>query len=406
MHVRPRQPLNTDQGERDQRKSARPAVWRCRSCSSRTNSTSIVPIKMAEDSSTPWGRLTSIPASQMKNAEMNQQEECLLFKLPGELRQQIYHFLFSADDIPQAVMEGFRLDSAWLSYPQVHTALLRTCRALYAETYALPVRMNPVYFFHGTAAETTPSGKPMPLLNLTQGVPRNLAAWQYASISSVVLNTQQIGLEQDTGNLERVARRLRATERHSGLYVAENHDVGPQDWIIFPRYHLHTEPPTASETGFSHARPITHLTIRLDLGDMWTWSNRTSSTERNNGYALDPTSEGFMSDPEAMRQRTRLFQQYEPCGPPLSALPRRCWGARIGRLFPDLRSLTVQWEGWKAREREIDGIVDCAKSWVFLIGRKEDATTEDEPARRLRWVGHVEASEPHEQLARRSLTWH
>jgi hypothetical protein len=107
------------------------------------------------------------------------------------------------------------------------------------------------------------------VLHLPCGIPDSLPAWQFGSLSSVIIHMKQedlhnLGQNPSDGGIVKYARRFLARERHTELYVEAKDDRSYQIRFIPPRLSPtnHARPP------FYPASPITHLTISLD-GDDW-----------------------------------------------------------------------------------------------------------------------------------------
>jgi hypothetical protein len=68
----------------------------------------------------------------------NVQDESLFFKLPGEIRNEIYRYVFAeqdsacSDDFDQAA-PYYRPD--FIRFQYIDTTMLRTCKRVYQETY-------------------------------------------------------------------------------------------------------------------------------------------------------------------------------------------------------------------------------------------------------------------------------
>ncbi|KAJ7859538.1 hypothetical protein B0H14DRAFT_3446660 [Mycena olivaceomarginata] len=337
---------------------------------------------------------TTLLASSLDPKTINAQSDCILLtRIPPEVRQWIYEMYFTAEQLPIQKAHPkaqFSFNKSWPTYPVVYTSLLRTCRAIYVEACTLPLSLNPPWAFQGSTSEESSQG----LIVLPGG---------FAHFTSLVIVTQQSGLEQEPGHLVRYADATMAAERHDGLYVAAREGHGQDQWewhMPTPRpfyqppkkYLTCTSAPSPSLTStdtdteaappqYYHASPITHLTIRMDRADWWTWGDYPPRAP-DGGLALDPgMGDGGLKRPSvsgmlaaADVRRTRAAQ-----GLPPAPYPPECWGRRIG-LFKDLTRLTLYLETFAWRVAELDKVVECAKTWQFPIGGEGD-----EGARVLAW---------------------
>jgi hypothetical protein len=335
---------------------------------------------------------------------IERQQDSILFQIPGEIRQKIYKFVFTADEFPRDATVQFAYETSWQHKVRVCTTFLLTCRAVYAEAWPLPVAMNPIWTFEGTNW-SQPGVMCFSLRASIRSLPDHLGAAHFAALSSLVINTQQAFLESSDDHLTRYSKLLAAKERHTGLLVAE-HDPplapdanGPRR-DPHDRYMMYTEASlddswaafTASRT-----KDITQLTIRLDRSDWWTWGNDPQPQEGDRGLALDPA----LGDGGAVRRPlvSRMLRLAEDRkarqdrGEQPVPYPPNCWGARVA-LFPGLRRLTLHLETFAWRVAELDRIIECAKTWTFPLDNNsasDGRPGEVQAGRVLKWDGEVEA---------------
>lgn len=86
------------------------------------------------------------------------QSQSPLFKLPSEIRYDIWRLAVQAEDDPT---RPFEADSNYFRpghscFKRIHTALLLSCRRVYLETYDLPLSQNVMTFW----AYRGPKGEP------------------------------------------------------------------------------------------------------------------------------------------------------------------------------------------------------------------------------------------------------
>lgn len=140
------------------------------------------------------------------------------------------------------------------------------------------------------------------------------------------------------------------------------------------------------------ARPLIHLTLRFKRTGWWTWEAAPESTDLLSQLGLDPAV-GTGSDLRDMRATastmqelaserrakrfidgrflTNLEKKYKGCG----------WGRQIA-ASPDLLTLELSLETHAPKKLQLDNVVECAKTWTFLINGTQ---------KRLRWNGRLES---------------
>lgn len=80
---------------------------------------------------------------------INTQNGSPLFKLPAEIRQDIWRLVVQAEDNP---LRPFEVNSNYcrpgqLCFKKIHIALLLTCRQVYLESFDLPLSRNTMTFW-------------------------------------------------------------------------------------------------------------------------------------------------------------------------------------------------------------------------------------------------------------------
>jgi hypothetical protein len=336
-------------------------------------------------------RNTAIPsellASTLNEAEIDSQSKSPLCQLPESLREKIYKFVFTAEDVPNIFTpdKPFQYRHSQQTHPRVHTTLLLTCRAIYYESCLLTILLNPAYGANESASFRIPRG----IAAFHPDIPNYLAAWQFAAVSSLMIYTdnrslESLGIDKTKPGViaEYATSWLLARERHDGLFVAAK-DAQPfqgrssistfaeerKDHFSYeiddPRNRYSTrlwkdkKDLAASVTlipiysslyvkyntqPYNQAEPITDLTIRIDRQDWFT------EEDKQPNFALSPS---------------------------LS------WGREVA-LFPDLHRLTLRLETFAQSAEELDYVIDCAKLWTFPLNA-------DPEQRVLVWDGHVVA---------------
>lgn len=334
------------------------------------------------------------------------QSQCPFFTvLPSELRTLIWEFAltectsFQRDHVcaDQSIPDG-RPDSSKIGFN-----LLRTCRAIYLETYTLPLSLNPYHVYFGVRR------------NLHE---KSLLPWQLAQIQNLKFSVRQCDIEAGNGSFGVIVAgvsRWSPRTRHRGVYI------GPH-WYKDPRSHriLPFAGPSVSSNGLEgrqlladvlsnttdplpelppippalrvvRARPFTRLTLVLSPTDWWTWEELPANLSPLSQLALDPAvgNGGSHHDErptvDIMRQLAseRLAGSFTD-SQPLNETDRRDhsrgWGRHVAN-FPDLMSLELILETFAPKVAQLENVVNCAKSWEFPIF---------DTKRKLVWDGKVE----------------
>jgi len=77
------------------------------------------------------------------NSTLQNREQCVLLRLPPELRNAVYQYVFQEDDIEICAPIGENTNSdSHTHYPRQNLQLLGTCRQIYTEARLLPFASN------------------------------------------------------------------------------------------------------------------------------------------------------------------------------------------------------------------------------------------------------------------------
>ena len=114
--------------------------------------------------------------------------------------------------------------------------------------------------------------------------------------------------------------------------------------------------------------------------DWWTWTDPPDTTDSAEQLALDP-SYGSMRRPHltdmlALADERRNGRQ-----------PRNqegAWGAAIGML-PDLRTFELVLETFVEKKKQLEAVVDCAKTWKFPLADTRCELIQDGKIESLSW---------------------
>jgi hypothetical protein len=270
--------------------------------------------------------------------------------------------------------------------------LLRTCRAIYLETWTLPLKQNPyiVYDFQKLR---------------DAGIkPADLLPWQLALVQSLDITIQQFALE--SGELHRYIHNdggWQPQERHKSVYVAPKSyqtDRGHRSALSrfpssfnhvlvrgekeYPRHflsyalgrnqRLRDSPllvrgiPWDSAMRVMLARPITHLTLRIQHQDWWTWTDDPNSSDELHHLGLDPSVGNGQALPllRPTAARMRTLAESRRAGRHPESQRGSGWTSTIASM-PDLRSFELVLESFAEKKRQLDNVVDAAKTWIFPL---------------------------------------
>jgi hypothetical protein len=363
---------------------------------------------------------------------LDQSNTPLFTLLPREIRDMIYTYALTdttsypvdrdrpANPNPFARFDrvsGYSQSRAGIDLyaSDIAIPLLYTCKAIYLETYATPLRINP--YITGELS--------------VQRQKRNLSTWQLAQIRSLDITLPQHGLEngalrnylneywnatsRDQGRCYIVPlRAIRPSDRKrcENLEYANNNnsilvpvaggdsltkkkkkkkdfnrlvDVLDSTSIIIPQDSIY---PCARTLKVALAQPIRHITLRLTHSDWWTWGNppTTTTTDDNSTTRhlhLDPT---FGSHPDGRPSNTNMrLRASERLRNRHPRLDPQSWGSHIKRALPGLETLDLVLETWKVKEEQLECVVQCARTWRFC--EEEGDGKEEKWA--LVWDGEV-----------------
>lgn len=132
----------------------------------------------------------------LKKGSIDPQSSSPLFNfIPKEIRDLIFEHALTAYPDPA---RPYGSDQRYVrpgvaGHLRVATELLLVCKAIYIETYQLPITLNPVLAYHGFADDVPPHAQ-RGLDNL-----RRLAPWQYAALHMIDISMQQVrAVRRDT----------------------------------------------------------------------------------------------------------------------------------------------------------------------------------------------------------------
>lgn len=334
------------------------------------------------------------------------QTACPLFSvIPKEIRDIIFEFALTECPSKQPHQKNRRQLSLTNGQPDRAENLLLTCKAVYLETYLLPLTLNPVRYLNFRGIST-----PAPKFRLP---------WQFANIQGLEITLPQVSLEgNDLHGFLHGRTSWQPEARHIGVYVSPYVGLKSSEGDIsgsYQSFNFTLLPASGNENvlplraaleqmqvpdGFTmpqsamrlqRARPLVHLTLRVAAKDWWTWTDNPDSTDPTHHLGLDP-SLGNGDDSVGQRPTSTRMQQlaqqrrdgYEVVSKTTFTMKvlsgRPGWSHVIGKL-PDLKTLELVLETFEEKKAQLDAVVECAKTWRFpLVGEKFE----------LVWSGEVE----------------
>lgn len=290
----------------------------------------------------------------LESGHINQQEMSPIFaKLPKELREIVFEYALLAFADSHRLYSKTELFSRpeVTGYRRIAVELLLTCKAVYVETYQLPITLNPVIAYFGGPERIPPHAR-HGLQDLSK-----LNLWQFAAVHTLDITLQQVHLEGNS--LSECARSLQS-KRADLLYR-----IGAPE-VCWPQLGI-----------FEDSRRIDKLTIRLGRADWWTWEDVVvvgmTDLPDDDGHgqlALDPSlGSGWRRGPSCISRCTMLRETAKRRNGEWDRWPphRRCWGAQIAE-FEGLQELEFVLETFAYKADQLDVVVECAKLWKFPMG--------------------------------------
>jgi hypothetical protein len=343
----------------------------------------------------------------------NQKLSPLFTVLPKELRDLVFEYALtdskthSVESLLQRNVSFFKSNPYKSSTNDIAVNLLRTCRAIYFETWTSPLSLNPHIEYN--LESTGDAG-----VNL-----RKLLPWQISLIQSLDITLQQTSLEGEN-RLQNYLHRhnsWQVGQRHKGVYIApRQHKTpsGPRSMDEYPAsfecslipaedkpqprhflshllgtHHCYPEnpelhPPWSSAMRVTLANPIVHLTLRIPHKNWWTWTEDPNSSNDLHHLGLDPSVGNGTAVPLARptASRMRALAAERRAGRHPEIVPGIGWAGTISQMR-DLKSLELVLQTFRRKQRQLDDVVDAAKTWKFPI-----AETQWE----LVWDGEVDMS--------------
>ena len=338
------------------------------------------------------------------NTEINHQQQSPLFSiLPKEIRYHIWDYALAAYEDPNRLYpKHLRCNRPGQGGAlRIAKELLGTCKAIYLETYDLPILLNPISVYAGDPKDLPPGQ------SSGADIINKLGNYQFANAQWLELSVQQCQLE--TVAIRSYSIRIEAARRYiEGLTTDRNYRTDGETeqrgnrLAAMSPFSPHLNQPDFSrprhrtinymdaQTMAEHfgskelrrkfpARPITKLTVRLGRTDWWTWASPPDCHEH---LGLDPWVNGpSYQAMEALAQRRRDGKPEEGQDPLETGKNYDRWGMQVG-CFPDLKLLEFVFETFAQKLSQLDLVVECAKTWVFPLPENFE----------LRWDGKVEGS--------------
>ncbi|KAL9061143.1 MAG: hypothetical protein Q9162_000288 [Coniocarpon cinnabarinum] len=239
----------------------------------------------------------------------------------------------------------------------------------------MPVASNTVSVFDGDVKDRPP--QPYPLHSHVYGIYNSLRMrpWQFAAITSVELTLQQNNLEG--GALERCSRNLGVQARENGCQFEGtlNGEYPKTRQLTEDEREMFRTVPrmpflgsTLSLERICIGAPITHLTIRLNRTDWWTWTDHPEAHDVKKKLRLEPMinhTQPPHNDMAMDQGREARRKGAEPEFPLDNFEKDGRWGPQIAEFWPNLQTLELVFETFRAKEAQLDDVISAAKLWKF-----------------------------------------
>ncbi|CAM1510381.1 Fc.00g007160.m01.CDS01 [Cosmosporella sp. VM-42] len=289
-------------------------------------------------------------ATTLKPCDITPQPECPLLRLPREIRDKIWHSAtetYCDPDQPYLPNELHWRPNTTGPY-RCDTELLRTCRAIYAETWDLPLKQTPLIVFEGSEEDRgkwhyPTSTKPGMLLFCLQ-------AWQLLLIRRVEMTFQQIRI--DGGGINEWLGKIgEARALAKGIVTSLVDD---------------DEAKKVAVQGILGSL-VKEVSVRLNRRDWWTWSS-------------EPTDPDLLAEAEASGTSPASGPAPAPGSTParkeelsLKLIFPPGWGETTGIFSPDF-TFSLILETFGVKRNQLEKVVSQAKRWKLQRPRLEDGT--------------------------------
>lgn len=289
---------------------------------------------------------------------------------------------------------------------KIHTALLKTCRQVYLETYDLPCQGSKI-FYNARGPGWCPQSPKGYFSGLAPEAARHIRNLQFF-LQMYFLESSL--MDMVTG-IHRVFGRRRRLPLMPGNAQAPQPLVPPAPINLNPpgnppfQLPVYLHPPThllpsiplvsdPSEIGPMRAwrvtEHVTSLRIYLRRTDWWNWENNAPLViSPFNSPASRPTLQHMQ---DSMRASFEADQQLEPqlrSSSPSIIRQWRCWGLLFLRMT-NLQTLSIDFETSEDKKSEMETIVDWAQQhWRFPVLRRLSGDARDPfTVEQLRSKGH------------------
>ncbi|KPM39331.1 hypothetical protein AK830_g7259 [Neonectria ditissima] len=306
------------------------------------------------------------------------QPQSPLFRLPVEIRSQIWQLATATHSDPERLYDRrlniWRPDNT--GSRRVDRALLRTCRAAYAEAWDLPLKQTPLVIFD--ASEGDRPTYSMMYKAGTEIALFQLQAWQLLLLQRIEMTLRQekipdgmnswIGLFENARSLAASIVRRLAQEKGSGVRQDVVDDILPlpvcnvvvrlnrRDWLTWE-----TEPPPPSEEPDATTAPDDsglHLSLSIPPG----WTRTTGLFGPN--FALTLLLETFgvkKTQLQRVVNQARKWRLEAPRGADDSGRKKMVWDGRVRDESWELeRQEIFRWmkdEPWKEASKKVELMV-------------------------------------------------
>lgn len=302
---------------------------------------------------------TTLSLKQQADIAVQSQSQSPLFKLPREIRNDIWRYATATYCDPDRPFRHSERRPELSGPRRCDTALLRTCREIYLEAWDLPLRQTPFVVHEGYQDDR---GDELPAVSLPTRpgmILFCLQAWQLLLIQHVEMCLYQRRMEGG-GIGEWLGKIGEAREFAKGIVQG-----------------LMTDGETAGSEvveGILKTQ-IKDVSMRMNRRDWTTWAEEPRRPESKD--SAKKQSLACIFTPGLNPNSSNELSLRIMIGPG--------WTSHHGLLSPDF-TFTLLLETFGAKRDQLDKVVTQAKRWQFQTPRREDGSVTSEM---MVWDGEV-----------------
>ncbi|KAK7408239.1 hypothetical protein QQX98_009602 [Neonectria punicea] len=263
------------------------------------------------------------------------QPQSPLFRLPFEIRSAIWQLATATYFDPERLYDRrlnlWRPDNT--GPRRVDRALLRTCRAVYSETWDLPLKQTALVIFEGSEGD-----RPTYNLKYHLGVDIilfHLQAWQLLLLQRIEMTLRQQRIPSGISNWIGIFENSRSYAAGIVRRLAQEMGTGVRQNIVDDIL----------------ARPVCDLVVRLNRRDWWTWASEPPLPSEEPEATVAPNDSGLH----------------------LSLVIPPGWTQTAGLFGPNFAS-TLELETFGVKKTQLQRVVNHARKWRFQAPNGTDSS--------------------------------